>query len=72
MDRTLAQKGYMVIAVAEGAGQEHVSTGEKEPVISTRRRAQTRCLAGRLLVWEREKLMPFLQNFSPAFGLSVT
>ncbi|CAK9059231.1 ATP-dependent 6-phosphofructokinase 5, partial [Durusdinium trenchii] len=30
VDRTLAQKGYMVIAVAEGAGQEHVSTGEKD------------------------------------------
>ena len=30
VDTTLAQKGSMVIAVAEGAGQEHVTTGEKD------------------------------------------
>ena len=29
VDQTLAQKGSMVIAVAEGAGQELVATGEK-------------------------------------------
>lgn len=31
VDETLKQKGYMVIAVAEGAGQELVATGEKDP-----------------------------------------
>jgi len=30
VDATLARKNYMVIAVAEGAGQEHVCTGEKD------------------------------------------
>mmetsp|Transcript_72628 Transcript_72628/g.203937 ORF Transcript_72628/g.203937 Transcript_72628/m.203937 type:complete len:243 (+) Transcript_72628:292-1020(+) len=30
IDRTLARKDFMVIAVAEGAGQEHVSTGQKD------------------------------------------
>lgn len=30
VDQTLAQKGSMVIAVAEGAGQELVATGEKD------------------------------------------
>ena len=28
VDATIARKGFMVIAVAEGAGQEHVATGE--------------------------------------------
>eukprot|EP00419_Tripos_fusus_P020874 CAMPEP_0172760132 /NCGR_PEP_ID=MMETSP1074-20121228/169046_1 /TAXON_ID=2916 /ORGANISM="Ceratium fusus, Strain PA161109" /LENGTH=264 /DNA_ID=CAMNT_0013594053 /DNA_START=18 /DNA_END=812 /DNA_ORIENTATION=+ len=30
VDKVLARKGFMVIAVAEGAGQEFVSTGEKD------------------------------------------
>merc|ERR1711956_45799 len=30
VDATLAHKGFMVVAVAEGAGQEYVSTGEKD------------------------------------------
>ena len=30
VDDTLAKKKYMVIAVAEGAGQEHVSTGKQD------------------------------------------
>eukprot|EP00928_Gymnodinium_smaydae_P087196 TRINITY_DN71503_c0_g1_i1.p1 TRINITY_DN71503_c0_g1~~TRINITY_DN71503_c0_g1_i1.p1 ORF type:complete len:474 (+),score=103.57 TRINITY_DN71503_c0_g1_i1:202-1422(+) len=30
VDATLARKGFMVIAVAEGAGQEFVATGEKD------------------------------------------
>jgi len=30
VDDTIERKGYMVIAVAEGAGQEHVATGEKD------------------------------------------
>ena len=28
--RRLDRKGWMVIAVAEGAGQEHVATGKKD------------------------------------------
>ena len=30
VDATLARKGYMVIVVAEGAGQKHVATGKKD------------------------------------------
>jgi len=30
VERTLDRKGYCVVIVAEGAGQEHVSTGEKD------------------------------------------
>jgi len=30
VDKTLARKGFMVVAVAEGAGQEFVATGEKD------------------------------------------
>jgi len=30
VDATIAAKGHMVIVVAEGAGQEHVATGEKD------------------------------------------
>lgn len=30
IDNTLTRKDFMVIAVAEGAGQEHVATGEKD------------------------------------------
>jgi len=30
IDTTLAKKDFMVIAVAEGAGQEHVATGQKD------------------------------------------